>query len=422
MKNSGLGPLPEGGRVVVIGGGPGGTSTAIAIKQGARALGRNVSVTVVEGKQFNDEQHYNQCTGVFAPPIVELVEQRLQVPFPHHLRRNIIDGYILHTPRRSILLDGETHPSVALRRIQFDEYMLSVARQCGVQVLQARATNVEFHDDHVLVYTENAPLKADVVVGAFGMDEGTGVLFERTTGYRPPPALNSIVTKFDPGEKAIAGIGNHIHAFLPSSPRIEFGAVTPKSIHLTINIAGASVDSKQMLAFLGSPLVLRALPCLQGAASFYSDNLHFFKGGFPCGLARNFSGDRYVMVGDAAGLVRAFKGKGVTSAVKTGLRAAEVILKSGISGWAFQEYHAANRDITSDLHYGQAMRRLAIFASAYGFMDAVLAAAEHNGNLRRALFNAVSAHGPYREVILAAFSPSSLYAVFKAFLIRKSSF
>ena len=34
--------------------------------------------------------------------------------------------------------------------------------------------------------------------------------------------------------------GNRIHAFLPTSPRIEFGAITPKGNHLTINIAGDS--------------------------------------------------------------------------------------------------------------------------------------------------------------------------------------
>jgi flavin-dependent dehydrogenase len=61
------------------------------------------------------------------------------------------------------------------------------------------------------------------------------------------------------------------------------------------------------------------------------------------------------MVGDAAGLVRAFKGKGVTSAIQTGVRAAETILHHGISAAAFQSYRAANRDILADLPYGRAM-------------------------------------------------------------------
>src|SRR5512147_490848 len=107
MRPSGLGPLADGGRVVVIGGGPGGTATAIALKRGAIALGRDVKVTVVEGKQFLNEQHYNQCAGVLSPPVVDLIERVLQVPFPHHLCNKTITGYVLHTAHRSVILDGD---------------------------------------------------------------------------------------------------------------------------------------------------------------------------------------------------------------------------------------------------------------------------------------------------------------------------
>lgn len=416
MKDSGLGPLPDGGRVVVIGGGPGGTSTAIALKQGAISLGRNISVTIVEGKQFVNEQHHNQCAGVLSPPIVDLIERRLQVPFPDHLCRNIITGYVLHTARRTVILEGETLLTISLRRVQFDAYMLAVARQWGVEVLPARVTGLEFHSNRLQIYTESKPIEADVVVGAFGLDEGTAALFEHTVRYHPPPALSSVVTKYHPGEAGMQGFGGRIHAFLPASPSIEFGAVTPKGNHLTINIAGTSVDAELMQAFLTAPEVQQTLPCLENVRRFNTNDLRFFKGRFPCGLAKNFSGDRFVMVGDAAGLVRAFKGKGVTSAILTGLRTAEVILHKGISAEAFRAYHTANRDITDDLNYGRAIRRLTIFASRHGFMDAVLTAAEQNRNLRRALFDAVSAQRPYREVIRAAFSPDSLLSILKALL------
>ena len=137
MRNTGKGPLMDGGRVVVIGAGPGGTATAIALKRGAHALGRNVGVTIVEGKQFLTGQHYNQCSGVLAPPIIDLIEHELQIRFPHHLCQRIITGYILHTARRSIILDGDNEPLVALRRIEYDAYMLEAARQCGIEVIPA---------------------------------------------------------------------------------------------------------------------------------------------------------------------------------------------------------------------------------------------------------------------------------------------
>jgi len=415
-SDTGLGPLQEGGKAVIIGGGPGGTATAISLLMGAHELGRNIRVMLLEGKQFAGEQHHNQCVGVLSPPIMELLEDKLGIPFPYHLSRSAIHGYTLHTAREQVSLDGETEPSMALRRVHFDAYMLEVARQRGAEVVSARATDLEFHANRVVIYTENTPLEADVVIGAFGLDEGTASIFTRNAGYKPPPALSSVVTKYHPGEEGMQAFGNRIHAFLPAMQRIEFGAITPKGNHLTINVAGATVDVDLMDQFLRKPYVRNVLPCLENAGRFDNHDLRYFKGYFPCGLAHNFTGDRYVMVGDAAGLVRAFKGKGVTSAIQTGLRAAHTILHSGISAGAFQAYLEANQDIIGDLPYGQFMRRFAILASRFGFMNVVLRAAEKDAGLRQALFNAISAHRPYQEVVRRAFSFNSVRAVLSSFV------
>lgn len=413
-KAVGLGPLSEAGRAVIVGGGPSGTASAIALLTAARAQGRNIRVTLLEGKQFAGEQQHNQCAGVLSPPIIELMQDKMCVPFPYHLSRSTIQGYIVHTSQQALILDGDTEPSLALRRVQFDAYMLEAARQYGVEILPARATDLEFHADRVVIYSESTPLEADVVIGAFGLDEGTASVFTRAAGYRPPPALSSVVTKYHPGEAGMNLFGSRIHAFLPAMPQIEFGAITPKGNHLTINIAGAVVDVDLMEQFIAKPYVRRELPDLENAGRFDVNDLRYFKGRFPCGLAHNFCGDRFVLVGDAAGLVRAFKGKGITSAIQTGLRAADVILNQGISARVFQAYVDANQDIIRDLPYGQWMRRLVILASRFGLMHVVLRAAEQDAGLRQALFNAVSAHRPYQEVIRQAFSWKSLKSILAA--------
>jgi flavin-dependent dehydrogenase len=119
-------------------------------------------------------------------------------------------------------------------------------------------------------------------------------------------------------------------------------------------------------------------------------------------------------VGDAAGLVRAFKGKGVTSAMQTGMRAAQVILQDGISARAFGNYLDANREIIEDLPYGQIMRRFTILAARVGLMNVVLLAAQRDATLRQALFDAVSAHRPYGQVFRDALSPASVRSVVSA--------
>jgi flavin-dependent dehydrogenase len=393
----GLGPLDHGARVVVIGGGPGGVGAALALRNLARQMGRAVRLTLFEGKVFAGEQHFNQCVGVLSPPIDRILQDSLGVPFPRHLVQREITGYVLHSDRHAILLESDDPPAYSVRRVQFDDYLLEQARAGGIQVITSRVTDLEFHADRVIVYSESGNSEADVVVGAFGSDDGTAVVFERATDYRAPRFLSSIVTKIHPRSEFMNAFGNHIHAFLPSASGVEFGAVTPKSNHLTMNIAGERVDARMMDDFLRSRAVQSVLPRLDDAQGEH--DLAFFKGRFPISQARAFSGDRYVIVGDAAGLVRPFKGKGVNSALLTGTWAARTMLTAGISARAFREYHQACRDITDDLPYGKAMRGVAIGISKWHLLDAVIALAEQDAHLRRALFDAVSAHRTYRAIV-----------------------
>jgi flavin-dependent dehydrogenase len=269
----------------------------------------------------------------------------------------------------------------------------------------------------VIVYTENLPLEADVVVGAFGLDEGSASIFARHTNYRPPHAMHSLVTKFNPNSGEDTNLDGYIHAFLLSNPRIEFGAVTPKCSHCTINIAGDTVDTPLMDRFLSHPQVQNVLPELDGGDVQRNNGLIYFKGRFPRSLAHNYYGDRYVMLGDAAGLVRAFKGKGVTTAVMTGIRAADTILNHGYTKQAFHDhYRPANQDIIGDLPYGHTMRFLTILMSRLGLLNPVLRAAYDCPNLESALYDAVSAHALYRDVLSKSLRPSSILAVLNAML------
>jgi flavin-dependent dehydrogenase len=415
--NSTLNALPENGRVVIIGGGPGGAACAMALDCLSAEMGRKIQIIVLEGKQFNDERQYNQCVGVLSPPLNSLMEEDLHLPFPYHLVLNEIHGYVLYSSSDQIKLVGDDEASYATRRIHFDAYMLEAVKQRNITVMPVRAVDLEFHPDCVVVYTEHHSLEADVVVGAFGLDEGSGAIFSRLTPYKPPRELKSIVTKYHPGPEAMAEYGHYIHAFLPSHPLIEFGAISPKGDHLTINIAGDSVDAPLMHTFLNMPEVNAVLPDWDKFIPSNNNNLHFFKGRFPCSLARGYYGDRYVMVGDAAGLVRAFKGKGVTHAVMTGIRAAETILKHGVSEQAFHGYYrTANNDIIKDLPYGQAIRMITKFLSWSGLLNPVVRAAHHSPDLASALFGAVSAHVPYYDVVKKSLRPKTIWATVRAFL------
>ncbi|MBI3084277.1 MAG: NAD(P)/FAD-dependent oxidoreductase [candidate division NC10 bacterium] len=385
-------------RVAVIGGGPGGTCAALALVRMAKERGRAIEVILFEPKDFG--AHYNQCAGVLSPPIQGVLRRELDLSLPPGLLQRKIAGYVLYGEHEVLDMpagdDGEaTH---AVRRVQFDRFLLDAAEKAGVQVERSRVYELEFGPQRVILYSDGGSWGADVVVGAFGLDRTVGEALAGRTGYRLPPSLETVVTKIHPGglEHVPALLQDRIHAFLPRLPAIEFGALIPKGNHITIIIAGRRVSVPDMQAFLDLPQVRRLLPQDRAIE-------HHFKGAFPVGPARRPYGDRYVTIGDAAGLVRPFKGKGITSAALTGIRAARTILDLGISEEAFRHYYAACADITRDLWYGRAIRHLARLTSKRLSLDPILQQAHRDPALRRALYLCVSAQDTYRNIVRESF-------------------
>lgn len=408
-----LKPIRDGDSICIVGGGPGGASCAIALKRLAAKLGRAVRVVVLEHKKFEENRQFNQCIGVLSPPLERILDEHFGLALPADLVVKEIKGYRLHADRLSLDLAGKEHGrTYAVQRSKFDAFMLEQARKAGALVVHTRATGVEISGDEVLVYTEGENYRAAAVVGAFGMDDGTCKVFEEDTPYRQPDYLNTIIARLYPGEKFLNEIGPTIQAFLLSFKGLEFGAVTPKQDHLSVNIAGRRVSSAVMLEFLRSPAVQKFLPPHQRR----EEPLHYFKGKFPIAPAKNLYGDRYVMIGDAAGLIRPFKGKGINSACLTGLFAARCIMNAGVSRRAFREFYMKDcRVFTDDLIYGRTVRLLANASSRLKFMDHLLRIAKDDPVFMDCLFNCVSAHKTYKEIFRETASLSLGFSFLREF-------
>ncbi len=390
------GPLGDKKTIVIIGGGPAGSSCAIKLKKLCAQANINPRIIVYEGKLFEKKRHYNQCLGVLSPPLEKVLENDLGIPFPWEIVQKTINGYYIYSENNQIKLSGEHEPSYACRRIEFDHYLFLHAKKLGLEIIPARVTELDFTLDGVMVFSESNNVKADVVVGAFGLDDGMAKIFERTTSYRPPTFISSIVTKIHPGEERVEKFGNYLHAFLPSSlPEVEFGAITPKGNHLSLNIAGKKVNTLIMAKFLNLPAVRKVLP---DNIDQILPHLYYFKGKFPTLPAKNFFGNRYVMIGDAAGLNRPLKGKGINSAVMTGIKAAEVIKDQGYSESAFSYYVKSSDELLKDIPYGKSFRFITNSVSRLELLDSILEVAKNDALLRDALFHIVSGQDTYKNI------------------------
>ena len=396
--------INDGDTVCVVGGGPGGSACAMTLLKEARRFGRTINVVVLEHKIFSEDRHHNQCIGVLSPPFEDILKNELDLTLPESLVVNEIAGYRLHSDLLSLDLIGEEYGrSASVRRSRFDAFMLEEAKKAGAQVIHNRVTAIEVNPDEVLIYTDGENIKSAIVVGAFGLDDGTCRVFEQGTPYRQPDFLNTVITRLYPGKEFMQSMDCTIQAFLLSHPGLEFGAVTPKGDHISINIAGRKVTSNIMMEFLRSAPVQRFLPPHQRREK----PLNYYKGRFPIAPARNLFGDRYVTIGDSAGLMRPFKGKGINSAINTGIYAARSIMQHGVSKKAFAEnYYRDCRVLTEDLPYGRAVRVLPNLATRFKFMDHMIAVAAERPDFMKAMFSSVSGHDPYKKIIMETASLS----------------
>ncbi len=407
----------NGKTIVVIGGGPAGTAFAIKLIHLARQRNHKLRIVLYEGKPLEKKSHYNQCLGVLSPPLPQLLEKEVGIPFPWNIIQKTILGYYLHTEKTTIRLEGAHEPSFACRRVEFDSYLFQKARSEGIEIINARVTDLDLLPDGVMVYSESNNLRADLIVGAFGLDDGMTKIMERLTPYRQPDFLFSIVTKFHPGIEAVNKFGQYLHAFLLSSlPRVEFAAITPKGNHLSLNVAGRKVDASSMEAFLQLPAVRKVLPPGSDKALM---NLSFYKGKFPTGPAKHYLQPRIIMIGDAAGLNRPFKGKGINSAILTAVRAAEALVDFGISDQMHRHFIGSCADLLGDIPYGRRLRWLTIILTRLGLMDSLLAMSQNEPRLYRALFNIVSGQKTYRSIWEEEKSLRLLLRLATSFLFRR---
>ena len=124
-----------------------------------------------------------------------------------------------------------------------------------------------------------------------------------------------------------------------------------------------------------------------------------YRGAFPVGPAHRFCGGRYLLAGDAAGLVRPFKGGGIAGALTTGRRAALSLSEHGVSPAAQRAYLERCRELREELWYGRVLRLLVALLSGPFHLEAVIELARRSPELQRVLYDCVSGRTSYRHIL-----------------------
>jgi flavin-dependent dehydrogenase len=407
--------LPFGGMVGIIGGGPAGCACAIRLMQLSAQKNKDIKVILFEPSLSRENP--KACAGVLSPPIEKILKD-LEITIPDEMIQVAIIDYVLHSDSESIHLTKgnlEEEPTLSLNRAQFNALLINKVRQMNVRIIPSEVIDINILKDDVLIHTSSLTVRCDALVGASGLDSKMLRIFERKVpGFERPSALKSILVEHVlPQDEIDHKFGNLLHGFLPGKlGHIEFGAITPKRGHVIINIAGRHVTKYDMFGFL-------RLSAINQMLSGPIVREHLIEGSFPTGVAKGFHNHRAVLIGDASGLVRPYKGKGINTALITGAWAAETIMTAGISRDAFETFSAKCKDLIEDCRHGRRLRRLCWIATRTRLIDPIIHEANTDFRLYDALYSIVSGNKTYRESLHEVLRTRLILRLVKAILSRR---
>jgi geranylgeranyl reductase family protein len=287
---------------IVVGGGPAGSAVAYGLAK------KGFSVLLLEKENF---PRIKSCGGGVTSKAAQLL------PFDFQsVVENTISGI-----KYSWKLDPEKErtygkPLIHLvSRDRFDDFLLQKAREAGVVVKTgAGVESIERTADSVIVRTANETYTARIVIGADGPNGVTAKSLGLKLKCDNGVGLDcQVVPKnYDPG--AWKGFVKFYYGDIPGG----YGWVFPKKEMLSIGVGGLAGDAKKLKPYL-QRLIDRQNLGLYEIKSLKGHLMPVRRKGSP------ITGDRVLLVGDAAGLVEPFSGEGMYNAILSGQIAAEVI-------------------------------------------------------------------------------------------------
>jgi flavin-dependent dehydrogenase len=422
-------PLPDGGRVGVIGAGPAGTFFALHFLTLLKESGRAARVTLFDRKTFecSGPSGCNMCAGAIGGEMVNKIK-RLGLTLDGRVIRRIADGYEIHgrdisvnvvNPQRgeiyTVFRGGGPVVSPGGRK-SFDQFLLDAAVARGAEFVHERVESIQrIPAGFRLGTADGQTRKFDFLVGAFGVN--SVITRMMAIGYVPPRTWHTVQAELPAeNEFIVDSLRNRIHIVPARGKSIRFLAITPKDNFLTLTGIGEHVRIADLERERAEN------PVLSGLLPPGTKVLCHCHPKVPVGIARNPYSDRVAIVGDA--FISRYLKNGIESSHDTSRILAEGILRSGISAKDLRNhfYRPCIRQFRYDNVWGKALfgvyegiLRKGRFSEAY--LKCVSGeAAARKGSQAHILWSVFAGDAPYRAIAREAFTPRSIYELSKGIL------
>jgi len=317
-------------RVAILGGGPAG---AFAAEQLASA-GLNVQV-------FDEKLAWEKpCGGGLT------YKAYSQYPFliDNATPKRLVTETMLAAPRAGEVSLKIDEPLLIYSRLDLNRMLLERAERAGAQIEKARITGMSRYGSAWQLRTSSGIADADFCIVATG---ARNPLRDVGTELRPEDAMSAL-GYYIPGDQTRIDI-----QFLPGLEGYIW--VFPRCGHLSVGICGKGEPAASLRKRLEQYLNERGISWK--GASFYSHLLPSLDSG--SWKKNRVSGEGWMAVGDAAGLVDPITGEGLYYAIRSADLAARALLSevSGLAEKVANYRRLLRRDFTADLEFGSRLAK-----------------------------------------------------------------
>jgi flavin-dependent dehydrogenase len=420
--------LVDGSRVVIVGGGPAGSLTALHLLLYAAEAGLSLGITILEARDFSrpGPGGCNKCAGILSPTLVHNLET-LGLSLPEHVIQSELVTYILHMDGSELTIQRPdlNHRIFSVYRgggprlaspsplPSFDGWLLEQAQARGADVQRGRVRTIQMarteHEARPVVITARQEYPADLVVLATGVNARAPL--DQAWGYRPP--RTDIMAQDEvPLPKGFSD--DSVHIYFDHPPGLIFGGLIPKGRYANISLLGHKTPPDAVNDFLEG----------HGLMSLFPSEAPGLCGCTPrvaVSMASNYYHDRLAAVGDAA-VTRLYK-DGIGAAFLTAQALARTAIQRGVGRADFAAgYRPVCQQINVGNRYGRWLFQLWSFRRRSSFLmrawvrairiEASLPPAAHIHT--RVLWGMFTGSESYQKLFWLSFSQGALLNLWRA--------
>jgi geranylgeranyl reductase family protein len=294
--------------VVIVGGGPAGSSCAWALRNSG------LDVLVVDRATFPRNK---LCAGWITPLILDELAFT-PADYPPALTIQPITGFRLSAiGGPQVEIRGDPVVSYGIRRCEFDEFLL---RRSGARIREGISlTSIERNDGGWLI---NGDIRTRMLVGAGGHFCPVG-RYLGNKGSPAPVLAQEIEFEMDAAQSSHSQVDGEIPELFFCRDMKGYGWVFRKGDYLNVGLGRTDSHeiSRHVKGFVG---YLRETRSVETPSTGIAGHAYGLWGR----TERKILDDGVLLVGDAAGLAYPESGEGIRPAIESGLMAAHTILSA----------------------------------------------------------------------------------------------